>query len=201
MLGAGCGAVCCAALCRRVVRCTGGPEQPSLAAHRYLLLLQPRRTRLAAPHTRKALPRPRLDRQTAAASVAGPSSQLARGSTPATMLGKDPAAQARVIREVIRSYTYVLIWMCVSIAVIMFNKWLLAFSGFPFPIALTLWHMFFCSSVGILAVRVLKLVKSHNMTPREYYTRVMPIGEPSSMQTAQQTCYKSSTWSVQACQL
>ncbi|EFJ45992.1 hypothetical protein VOLCADRAFT_63129 [Volvox carteri f. nagariensis] len=92
------------------------------------------------------------------------------------MLPKDPASQAKVIREVIRSYTYVLIWMGISIAVILFNKWLLAYSGFPFPIALTLWHMFFCSCVGVVAVRVLKVVKSHNMTPREYYTRVMPIG-------------------------
>ncbi|GLI68172.1 hypothetical protein VaNZ11_012512 [Volvox africanus] len=92
------------------------------------------------------------------------------------MMPKDPASQAKVLREVIRSYTYVLIWMGISIAVILFNKWLLAFSGFPFPIALTLWHMFFCSCVGILAVRVLKVVKSHNMTPREYYSRVMPIG-------------------------
>lgn len=84
--------------------------------------------------------------------------------------------RARVIREVIKSYTYVVLWMSVSIAVIMFNKWLLAYSGFPFPIALTLWHMAFCSTVGILAVRVFKVVKSHNMTPKEYYTRVMPIG-------------------------
>ncbi|KXZ55498.1 hypothetical protein GPECTOR_2g1047 [Gonium pectorale] len=92
------------------------------------------------------------------------------------MLPKDPAAQARVVREVIRSYTYVLIWMGISIAVILFNKWLLAYSGFPFPIALTLWHMVFCSTVGFLAVRVFKVVKSHNMTAKEYYTRVMPIG-------------------------
>jgi uncharacterized membrane protein len=85
-------------------------------------------------------------------------------------------SQALVIREVIKSYSYVLVWMSISISVIMFNKWLLAYSGFPFPIALTLWHMFFCSTVGFICVRVLKLVKSHNMTPKEYWTRVMPIG-------------------------
>lgn len=67
--------------------------------------------------------------------------------------------------------------MCISIAVILFNKWLLAYSGFPFPIALTLWHMAFCSFVGFMAIRVLKVVKSHNMSPRDYYTRVMPIGK------------------------
>ncbi|PNH03966.1 putative sugar phosphate/phosphate translocator [Tetrabaena socialis] len=114
---------------------------------------------------------------------AGAPEHRASGLTPSyalveksTMLAKDPATQAKVVREVIRSYSYVLLWMCVSCGVIMFNKWLLAYSGFPFPIALTLWHMFFCSFVGVLAVRVFKVVKSHNMTPRDYYTRVMPIG-------------------------
>lgn len=86
-------------------------------------------------------------------------------------------SRAMVIREVVRSYTYVIIWMGISIAVILFNKWLLAYSGFPFPIALTLWHMCFCSFVGVMAVRVLKVVKSHNMSSREYFKRVFPIGE------------------------
>lgn len=49
------------------------------------------------------------------------------------------AARARVLREVLRSYFYVVLWMSISISVILFNKWLLAYSGFPFPISLTLW--------------------------------------------------------------
>jgi hypothetical protein len=90
------------------------------------------------------------------------------------------SGRAKVIKEVAKAYTYVLIWMSVSISVILFNKWLLAYSGFPFPIALTLWHMGFCSMVGIMAVRVLKVVKSHNMSAREYYVRVLPIGAPGA---------------------
>lgn len=82
----------------------------------------------------------------------------------------------RVLKEVLRSYTYVLIWMSISISVILFNKWLLAFSGFPYPIALTSWHMLFCSTVGFLCVRVFKVVKSHNMTAHTYTRRVLPIG-------------------------
>ncbi|MEW5304158.1 MAG: hypothetical protein WDW36_006789 [Sanguina aurantia] len=85
-------------------------------------------------------------------------------------------SKAKVIREVVRAYSYVLMWMSISCSVILFNKWLLAYSGFPFPIALTLWHMGFCSFVGVLAVRVFRVVKSHNMTAREYMTRVFPIG-------------------------
>ena len=53
---------------------------------------------------------------------------------------------------------------------------LLAYSGFPFPITLTMWHMVFCSTVGFICVRVLGVVKSHNMAPREYVRRVLPIG-------------------------
>lgn len=67
--------------------------------------------------------------------------------------------------------------MCVCVCCCACMQWVLAYSGFPFPIALTLWHMTFCSAVGFLAVRVLKLVKSHNMSVREYCTRVLPIGE------------------------
>ncbi len=87
-----------------------------------------------------------------------------------------PSLFLQVVREVMQAYSYVLMWMSISISVIMFNKWVLAYSGFPFPIALTLWHMTFCSTVGFLAVRVFKVVKSHNMTPKDYCTRVMPIG-------------------------
>lgn len=94
----------------------------------------------------------------------------------------DPACrcEARALcsahSQVLRSYTYVVIWMSISISVILFNKWLLAFSGFPYPIALTSWHMLFCSTVGFLCVRVFKVVKSHNMTAHTYTRRVLPIG-------------------------
>lgn len=36
--------------------------------------------------------------------------------------------------------------------------------------------MVFCSAVGFLLVRVLKVVKSVNMPRRDYLRRVMPIG-------------------------
>lgn len=81
-----------------------------------------------------------------------------------------------VIRQGMKAYSYVILWMGVSISVILFNKWLLAFAGFPFPISLTLWHMIFCSAVGFLCVRVLKVTKSFNLSVEEYMTRVMPIG-------------------------
>lgn len=39
-----------------------------------------------------------------------------------------------------------------------------------------MWHMFFCSTVGFICVRVLRVVKSHNMSSKDYLERVMPIG-------------------------
>ena len=84
--------------------------------------------------------------------------------------------QGRIMKEVIKSYSYVLLWMSISISVILFNKWLLAFSGFPYPITLTMWHMLFCSTVGFLCVRIGKFVKPHNMSAHDYLRRVMPIG-------------------------
>ncbi|GMH42906.1 hypothetical protein BSKO_10828 [Bryopsis sp. KO-2023] len=81
-----------------------------------------------------------------------------------------------VFREVLKSYSYVVLWMSVSISVILFNKWLLAFSGFPFPLALTMWHMFFCSTVAVFCIKVLKICPTHNMTSEVYFRRVVPIG-------------------------
>lgn len=82
---------------------------------------------------------------------------------------------SQVMREAVKSYLYVGIWMAVSMSVILFNKSLLGF-GFPFPITLTLWHMTFCSALGFFCVRVLKVTKTHNLTSGEYMRRVMPIG-------------------------
>ena len=36
-------------------------------------------------------------------------------------------------------------WIFFSCSLIIFNKWILAESGFPFPLALTMCHMAFCS--------------------------------------------------------
>lgn len=44
-----------------------------------------------------------------------------------------------VAAEIIKAYTYVGLWIGLSGAVIMFNKYLLAYAGFPYPITLTMW--------------------------------------------------------------
>jgi hypothetical protein len=55
-----------------------------------------------------------------------------------------------VWRAILSTYMFVCIWMSVSMAVIMFNKWLLAFYGFPYPLTLTMWHMIFCSTIALV---------------------------------------------------
>lgn len=40
---------------------------------------------------------------------------------------------------------YVALWITLSGTVILYNKWILAYYGFPYPITLTMWHMAFSS--------------------------------------------------------
>lgn len=46
-----------------------------------------------------------------------------------------------------------MLWVLLSTMVIMVNKYVLAYSGFPFPVSLTLIHMLFCSSVATLLIK------------------------------------------------
>lgn len=79
-------------------------------------------------------------------------------------------------QQAAKAYFYVVIWMSISMGVILFNKYILAYSGFKYPIALTLWHMVFCTSVATVMVRVLGTTKRLHMPQKEYINRVIPIG-------------------------
>ena len=54
-----------------------------------------------------------------------------------------------------------------ALCITSWNKYILAYSGFPYPITLTMWHMFFCS---ILAIALVKSghVASSNMERETY---------------------------------
>ena len=54
----------------------------------------------------------------------------------------------------IHACRYIVLWIGLSAAVILINKYVLAYSGFPFPIALTLTHMAFCASLAFLLVKL-----------------------------------------------
>ncbi len=49
---------------------------------------------------------------------------------------------------------YMLLWITLSAGVILLNKYVLSFSGFPYPISLTCSHMLFCSGLAAVMVRL-----------------------------------------------
>uniref|UniRef100_A0A452ZES2 Sugar phosphate transporter domain-containing protein n=6 Tax=Triticinae TaxID=1648030 RepID=A0A452ZES2_AEGTS len=86
-----------------------------------------------------------------------------------------------VMRKVLLSYCYVAVWIFLSFAVIVYNKYILdpKMYNWPFPISLTMVHMSFCSSLAVGLVRVLRVVEppsSPPMTPQLYTSSVVPIG-------------------------
>mmetsp|Transcript_4858 Transcript_4858/g.16941 ORF Transcript_4858/g.16941 Transcript_4858/m.16941 type:complete len:332 (+) Transcript_4858:238-1233(+) len=75
------------------------------------------------------------------------------------------------------SYAYVALWVCLSSGVIVFNKYILHTYGFPYPVALTMWHQAFCSVLAFIAIRGLKLATPlPSMTTDLYVRKIVPIG-------------------------
>ncbi len=77
--------------------------------------------------------------------------------------------------QVVLNTLYVSLWITLSGTVILYNKWILAYYGFPYPITLTMWHMLFSSALAFLCVRT-GYVPSVNMTADTYFRAVVPIG-------------------------
>lgn len=53
-----------------------------------------------------------------------------------------------------QAYTYVAIWIGLSGVVIMYNKYLLAYGGFPYPITLTMWWVLRALGNSVVVVLV-----------------------------------------------
>lgn len=77
--------------------------------------------------------------------------------------------------QVMLNLMYVSVWIGLSGTVILYNKWILAYYGFPYPIALTIWHMTFSSGLAFAVVR-LGYVEACNMSAETYVKAVVPIG-------------------------
>ncbi|XP_020156241.1 probable sugar phosphate/phosphate translocator At1g48230 [Aegilops tauschii subsp. strangulata] len=82
-----------------------------------------------------------------------------------------------ISRQLLLTYLYLLIYICLSSGVILFNKWVLSpkYFKFPFPITLTMIHMSFSGVVAFFLVRVFKVVAPVKMTFQIYATSVIPI--------------------------
>lgn len=92
--------------------------------------------------------------------------------------GKGLALSAALMQKILLSYLYVSIWIVLSAAVILFNKYILdrKLYNFPYPLTLTMFHMAFCSSLAFLIIRVFKWVEPIGLTREQYMESVVPIG-------------------------
>ncbi|XP_073307729.1 probable sugar phosphate/phosphate translocator At2g25520 [Primulina huaijiensis] len=93
-------------------------------------------------------------------------------------MGKGGALSEGVVKKIVLSYTYVAIWIFLSFAVIVYNKYILdrKMYNWPYPISLTMIHMAFCSALAYLIVRVFKAVDPVTMSWDLYLRSVVPIG-------------------------
>ncbi|XP_072964458.1 probable sugar phosphate/phosphate translocator At1g48230 [Typha angustifolia] len=82
-----------------------------------------------------------------------------------------------ISRQLLLTYLYLLVYICLSSGVILYNKWVLSpkYFKFPFPITLTMIHMGFSGAVAFCLVRVFKVVAPVKMTFQIYATCVIPI--------------------------
>lgn len=83
-----------------------------------------------------------------------------------------------VVKKVLLSYLYVGVWITLSFAVIVYNKYILdrKMYNWPYPISLTMIHMMFCSAVAFALVRFKAVEPTAGMTRHLYFTSVVPIG-------------------------
>ena len=88
---------------------------------------------------------------------------------------KSLAEPKSLASQVLLNLAYVSVWIGLSGTVILYNKWILAYYGFPYPIALTIWHMTFSSGLAFAIVR-LGYVEACNMSAETYVKAVVPIG-------------------------
>ncbi|KAK9815201.1 hypothetical protein WJX73_010856 [Symbiochloris irregularis] len=79
-----------------------------------------------------------------------------------------------VMSSIILNTVYVSTWIALSGTVILYNKWILAYYGFDYPITLTMWHMLFSSVLAFACVRG-GYVPSINMTMESYCKAILPI--------------------------
>ena len=80
-----------------------------------------------------------------------------------------------VLQKALDVYSYVGLWITLSASVILFNKYILTVYKFPFPVALTMMHMAFCSVLAFIIVRLLHWVPSSNMSRQTYLKRIVPV--------------------------
>jgi hypothetical protein len=77
--------------------------------------------------------------------------------------------------DTLRVLTALAMWYAASIGLIMYNKWMLSYLGFHFPVALMLVHQGCCTLCSNVAIRVLRLATPPALTGRDLRTKIMPL--------------------------
>jgi len=76
----------------------------------------------------------------------------------------------------IRVLVIISIWMCISISLIMYNKWLLSYKHYRFPLAMTMCHQACTAMVAQITCRLgIKGMKAPELTPEQFKSRILPI--------------------------
>ncbi|KAJ5648182.1 sugar phosphate/phosphate translocator [Penicillium lividum] len=92
----------------------------------------------------------------------------------------NPAAEKQEApKAALHPVVYVSIWITLSSSVILFNKYLLDYANFRFPIILTTWHLTFATIMTQILARTTTVLdgrKSVKMTGRVYLRAIVPIG-------------------------
>ncbi|KXZ44372.1 hypothetical protein GPECTOR_68g343 [Gonium pectorale] len=84
------------------------------------------------------------------------------------------AARRKLYVDAAITYGYIVLWIGLSAGVILINKYILGYGGFPFPVALTMVHMALCSSLAFLLIKA-GVVPTIQMENEMYYKNVVPI--------------------------
>ncbi|GKB90256.1 probable sugar phosphate/phosphate translocator [Tanacetum coccineum] len=94
------------------------------------------------------------------------------------------ADESGPVRDGMKTYSYLLLYIALSSGQIFFNKWVLSSKeiNFPYPLGLTLLHMLFSSVLCFVLTKVLKILKvEEGMTLEIYTSSVIPIGAMFAM--------------------
>lgn len=68
----------------------------------------------------------------------------------------------------------IIVWMSISISLIMYNKWLLSYKGYSFPLAMTMTHQAFTATLAHVTCR-LGYQTPPALTLTQIQQRILPI--------------------------
>lgn len=78
--------------------------------------------------------------------------------------------------EMVSVAGYILVWFSLSCGMILFNKWLLYYLHFPFPMTLSFCHMVTASLLSFLLCRVFNVYAVPSISMHDYLRKLLPIG-------------------------